>query len=116
MLPKLELSGMAYALASNCVLDKIEGNKVTLSLAANHQPMLNPKLKERLTESLSRVLNQTVQLEINISTAELATPSKQQQHENAQQLDAAKQNIMQDPKVKQLLDMYDATVEVEVLK
>ena len=114
MLPKLELSGMAYALASNCVLDKIEGNKVTLSLSANHAPMLNPKLKERIAESLSRLLNQAVHLEINITSIELATPSKQQQHENAQQLVAAKQNILQDPKVKQLLDMYDATVEVEL--
>jgi DNA polymerase-3 subunit gamma/tau len=116
LLPKLELSGMAYALASNCMLDKIDGNKVVLSLSATHQPMLNPKLKERLVESLSRVLKQTIQLEVNITSAELVTPSKQQQQENAQQLNSAKQTMLQDPKVKQLLDMYDATVEVEVIK
>jgi len=116
ILPKLELSGMAYALASNCVLDKIEGHKVILSLSILHQPMLNPKLKERLTESLSRVLNQPVQLEINITSEVLATPSKQQQQENAHQLDAAKQTILKDPKIQQLLEMYDATVDVEMLK
>jgi DNA polymerase-3 subunit gamma/tau len=114
MLPKLELTGMAYALAANCTLQSINGNKVELALSASHAPMLNPKLKERLAEALSRYLNQPVQLEITATSAELVTPVKQQQEENKQQLAGAKQSIMQDPKVKQLIDMYDATVEVSI--
>ena len=106
---------MAYALASNCVLDKIEGNKVFLSLSANHQPMLNQKLKERIAEALSRQFNQPMQLEILITAEEIITPSKQQQQENAQQLADAKKTILDDPKVKQMIDMYDATVEVELV-
>lgn len=115
ILPKLELSGMAYALASNCVLEKITDNKVTLALAPNHQPMLNAKLKERLAEALGRYLQQPVQLDIHITATELLTPSKQQQHEHDQRLASAKQTIMQDPNVKQLIDMYDATVDVTLV-
>ena len=66
LLPKLELSGMAYALASNCTLEKFSENKIELALSENHVPMLNTKLKERIAEALSRHLAKPVQLEIHI--------------------------------------------------
>jgi len=115
LLPKLELSGMAYALAANCTLENMSDNKVVLALSANHQPMLNPKLQERITEALTRYLKQPTQLEIKITTADIITPVKLQQSEQKKQLDTATQQILQDPQVKQLLDMYDGTVEVSLL-
>jgi len=115
ILHKLELSGMTYALAANCTLKQIIGNKIELSLSANHQPMLNQKLKERIAEALCRHLKQPIQLEIHITSTELSTPVKQQQSEQKQRLTSAKQSIMQDPKVKALIEMYDATVEISLL-
>jgi DNA polymerase-3 subunit gamma/tau len=115
LLPKLGLSGMAYALAANCTLETMTENKVVLALSANHQPMLNQKLQERIAEAFLRHFKQPLQLAIIISNTELSTPIKQQQHEKKQQLDVATHSIMQDPKIKQLIDMYDATVEVSLL-
>jgi DNA polymerase-3 subunit gamma/tau len=115
LLPKLELSGMAYALAANCTLEAIHHNKVVLTLSVSHQPMLNPKLKERIAESLSRHFKQPMQLDINVTTAELCTPLKQAQSEHAQQLTQATQTILQNPHIKKLLDMYDATLEVALV-
>lgn len=115
ILPKLGLSGLAYALASNCMLTKLEENKVELALAVNHQPMLNPKLKERLEEALSRQLGRTIQLDITITTETISTPVKQHQAEQNQRLADAKQTVMQDPKIKKLVEMYDATVEVSLI-
>jgi|SRR5579885_688198 DNA polymerase-3 subunit gamma/tau len=115
MLPKLELTGMARTLAANCTLEKITGNKVELALSANHQPLLSQKLKDRITEALSRLLKQNLQLEIRITTADLMTPIKQQQSEHEQRLAEARQTILADPKVKKFIDMYDATVEVSLI-
>ncbi|MBX3709383.1 MAG: DNA polymerase III subunit gamma/tau [Gammaproteobacteria bacterium] len=115
ILPKLELSGVAYALAANCSLEKITENKAILVLSTNHQPMLNQKLKERIAEALSRYFNQPMQLEINLTSAETLSPIKQEQSEQEERLANAKQTIMQDSKVKQLLAMYDATIEVSLL-
>ena len=53
LLSQLELSGMTYALASNCTLEKIEENKILLALSKNHAPMLNQKLKERIQKTLN---------------------------------------------------------------
>lgn len=115
LLPKLELSGMSYALAANCTLEKMTENKVVLALSVSHQPMLNQKLKERITEALSRHFKQPMQLDIKMTSAELATPVKQEQSEQEQRLVQAKQTIMHDAKVKQFLEMYDATVEVSLI-
>lgn len=115
MLPKLELTGMSYALASNCTLKSMTNDKVELALAAAHQPMLNPKLKDRIAESISRYLKRSIQLIINVTTVELITPVKQQMQENGERLASAKQKALQDPNVKQLIEMYDATVEVSLV-
>lgn len=115
ILPKLELTGMAYALAANCTLEAMNDNKITLALSVSHQPMLNAKLKERLVESLTRYFKKPMQLDVNISNAELNTPIKQEKAESDQRLNAARQTAMQEPKIKQLVEMYDATVEVTLL-
>jgi len=115
ILPKLELTGMAYALASNCVLQEMADNKVKLALSTTHQPMLNQKLKDRIAEALERLLKHPVQLDIDLTTADLPTPQKQNQQEQEQRLASAKQSVLQDPRVKKLIEMYDASVEVALL-
>jgi DNA polymerase-3 subunit gamma/tau len=115
ILPKLELNGMSYALASNCTLTTMSDTRVELALAINHQPMLNPKLKDRIAEALSRLFNKAIQLDIKITNDEIITPHKQQQQEQASQLSGAKQRLLEDPRVKQLIDMYDATLEVALV-
>jgi DNA polymerase-3 subunit gamma/tau len=112
ILPQLGLSGMAYALAANCVLKKMHDNKIELTLSAHHQPMLNPKLHNRIAEALSRHFKQTIQLEIITTTNELLTPVKQQQQEQEARLLKATQTMLEHPQVKQLIEMYDATLEV----
>ncbi|HTM63513.1 MAG TPA: DNA polymerase III subunit gamma/tau [Gammaproteobacteria bacterium] len=115
ILPALGLSGMAYALASNCAMDSMADNKIKLFLTASHEPMLNAKLKDRIAEALGKHFGCEIQLDIAVSAADLATPAKQQQVQQSKKLDAATQSILQDPKVKQLIDMYDATVEVSLV-
>lgn len=115
LLPKLSLSGMAQALASNCTLKKKEGNKIELALSVNHQPMLNQKLKERIAEALILHFKQAIQLEIHVTADEIYTPHKQHEKDQTDRLNQAKKSILQDAKVKQLIEIYDATVEVSLL-
>lgn len=115
MLPELGLSGMTYALAANCTLEKITEQKIILALSVSHQPMLNAKLKDRIEQALNRYFKRTVQLEINVTTTELITPLKQEKSEYEVKLGQAKQTILQDPLVKKLLEIYDATVDVALI-
>jgi DNA polymerase III subunit gamma/tau len=115
ILPKLELTGMAYALAANCHLENVTATKIVLTLSSAHEPLLSDKLKERLNEAINRYYQQTLQLEIKLSSAEINTPLKLEQLEQEQRLDAAKQVMRQHPQVKQLIEMYDAAMEVSLL-
>lgn len=115
VLPKLGLSGMAYALAANCILQSISETTIELAISTSHQPMLSPKLKERLTESLTRYFNRPLQINISVSTAELVTPVKQQQHEQDKRLGNAKSAALQNPAIQQLIEMYDATVDISLV-
>ncbi|MBA3660736.1 MAG: DNA polymerase III subunit gamma/tau [Gammaproteobacteria bacterium] len=115
LLQKLELTGMAYALASNCTLCKITEKEVELALSTLHQPMLNTKLKTRIEEALSRHFKKPMQLGITITADEIATPVKEEKFERDQKIQQAKDEILQNPKIKQFIDMYDATLEVSLL-
>jgi DNA polymerase-3 subunit gamma/tau len=112
MLAQLGLTGMAYALASNCTLTSLNEQKMVLGLAAAHQPMLSAKLKERLAEAISKHFNRPMQLDILISAEPIETPQKQAEAARNQRLSNAKKDAALDPRVQALVDMYDATVEV----
>lgn len=112
---KLGLSGLAQVLASNCTMTKMSENRIELALSVQHQPMLNPKLKDRMAEALSNYFKRPISLEINTTSSTILTPVKQEQHEHSQQLAQAKETIMKDPQVKKMIDMYDATVDVSLV-
>jgi DNA polymerase-3 subunit gamma/tau len=116
ILPKLELAGMAQALATNCTLEAMVDTKITLSLSTKHAPMLHDKLKQRIQEALSHYFNQPIQLHINLTSEELITPIKETQQKQQQLLISAKETIMQIPQVQKLVEQYDATVEVSLLE
>lgn len=111
LLPKLKLTGMAYALASNCSFVDMSADTIELALSANHHPMLNPKLKERIAQALSRHFGQVINVKISVTNSTLSTPLKQQQHEEKINLENATQHVLKDPQIKKLIKMYDATIE-----
>lgn len=115
LLPTLELSGMSYALASNCTLRKMTEENIELTLSVNHKPMLNPKAQERIAEALTRYFKRPMQLSIQLSTDELATPLKQQLTEDEQRLTSAKKAASENSQIKKFIEMYDATIEVSLL-
>lgn len=116
LLSKLELSGMAQVLASNCTLKVMDESRIELALSPQHEPMLNKKLIERIEQALNRSLNKTIKLDIKVATEEIQTPAKQQQQEKAQKHASATDAIQNDIHVKQMLDMFDATLDVNSIK
>lgn len=115
ILPKLELSGMTFALASNCILKKMTENKIELLISVNHRPMLNPKLKERIQEALVRYFKKPMQLDISVTNTEITTPQKLKQEEKKQLLENAKEIMLNDPQVKKIMEAYDASLEVSLV-
>lgn len=110
IIPKLGLSGMPLALASNCSLKSLNDNKATLVLSANHKPMLNQRSAECIEQALTQYLNKPIKIDIRVSDEDLNTPMKQHLQEKENRLIAATEAINQDTNVKKLIDLFDAAI------
>jgi DNA polymerase-3 subunit gamma/tau len=110
ILTKLSLSGMAHALAVNCILTEMTHDKVTLTLSAQQAPLLNKKLTDRIKDALIRHLGRPIQLEINLTSTEIDTPSRRQQEEETARQTTAMETIKNDSQVQKIMDIFDASL------
>jgi DNA polymerase-3 subunit gamma/tau len=116
ILTQLSLTGMTQALASHCVLGQLTDNMIELILSAKHQPLLNAKLQERLSEAINRHFNKTLQLQITISKAELNTYAKQQEETQKTRHANAFDAITSDNHVQKIMDVFGATLDLDSIK
>jgi DNA polymerase-3 subunit gamma/tau len=111
LLPQLRLSGMANALAANCILKNSSHNSFELILDPMHAALLNKNLQARLNEALNKHFNDTVKLTINVSKLATSTPAMQQAKLANDKQIAATKEIENDATVKKIIDTFGATVE-----
>lgn len=116
ILPKLELSAMTHSLAANCTWVGMQNDKIELALAAKHASLFNKKWADRIEQALAGYLNKPIKLEIKVITAELPTPAKQQQENQIMRQTNAEDAIKNDDNVQKLVDMFNATLDVNSIK
>lgn len=108
---QLNLTGFAQALAMNCSLQEMTDNQINLLLDPSHSAMRNPKQEARLAEALCTYFGKPMTVQINMSTTDLATPSRINQQQQSEQLQAATQALTQDANVQAILKTFDATIQ-----
>jgi DNA polymerase-3 subunit gamma/tau len=115
LLEKLDLSGMAQLIASNCTLKSKVGDHLTLILAKQHATMLTEKLKERVQSALSHYFKTPIRLTIEIGDNQDKTPAEELSHEKNTKEAMAIQKIKKNPLIKHFLEQYDTTLDITVL-
>jgi DNA polymerase-3 subunit gamma/tau len=116
ILAKLGLTGMAQALAANCSLLSLTDDSMTLSLSAQHEPMLNKKLLPRIEEALNQYFNKPMKLDIQLTTTEITTPSKLQQQEQTARHTAATAALKTDSEIQKMINIFGATLDVDSIQ
>lgn len=116
ILTQLQLTGMTLALASNCALLKIQENHVELALSKKHEPMLNKKLQTRMEEALSQLYQRQMSVTIQLTGEELHTAAKQKDTDQKNRHATAVNAIQADHQVKKIMDVFDATLDVNSIK
>jgi DNA polymerase-3 subunit gamma/tau len=116
ILSKLELAGLAQALAANCTLTQLTDDKVELALAKNHESMLNKKMSDRIEQELSKYFGNPMKLDIKITTNEIQTPAKEQKQAQETKHASALDAIKNDTHVKKIMDIFDATLDLASIK
>ncbi|MBV8802681.1 MAG: DNA polymerase III subunit gamma/tau [Gammaproteobacteria bacterium] len=116
ILEKLNLSGMAHALASNCTIKNITVDKITLAVSNQHQAMCNKKLIERIEQALRQLLNKPIILDIQLTKEDVATPAKQRQEQQILQQKNAIDAIKNDQQVKEIINVFNATLNEDSIQ
>jgi DNA polymerase-3 subunit gamma/tau len=107
LLPRLELSGVAFNLASNCVLEKIEGNKCFLRLSEQHASLWNKNYEARIARAFSQHFDLDMEVEITLGEQDAETPAQFQARIKQEEIAGAMVTIQQDENVKRLLEDFD---------
>jgi DNA polymerase III subunit gamma/tau len=110
ILNNLKVSGTTQALVRHCSIGAISDNQIELLLEPSQAPMLNKKHEERLSQALSESLQKQVKILINIGKKKMETLASKAEHVSKTKQAAAENVINQDPQVKTLLEVFDATI------
>jgi len=107
---RLELSGAARQLASNCALVGRQAGVVRLALDARNKHMRTSAQEEKLAQALSRYFGQPIRLEFETAATGAETPAQAEQRASLEDLDAARRAFEADPGVQALRERFGATL------
>jgi len=108
---QLQLSGMTYALVSNCVLKNATENQIELALNKKHAALLNNNLQQRLHDAIRQKLGNEIKLSIKIEEITQETPAERAQHQADKQHQNAVETISQDSNVQAMVKQFGAVVD-----
>jgi DNA polymerase III subunit gamma/tau len=110
---QLKLSGMTQLLIDNCTLQSLEDNKIALILNQSHAAMYSDRLKPRLEEALSLYFDKSMKLTITIGQSDQQTPAELLAQGKKEKKDQAVAALKSDPRVKNIISTFDATLHTE---
>lgn len=119
---ELNLTGLVKSLAEHCTLSEWSNSVIHLILDEAQKPLLNKKNELRLQEALNQYCKPSANpISIRISVGKsntdgIETPAFQTQRLKTEAHQAAIKTIESDPKVKQLVASFDATIEEIILE
>lgn len=110
ILPQLKVTGAALALAQNCSLQKITESQAFFVVKPNQQPLVQPKQVQRLSDALTQYWQRPMTAIIKIEDQNNPTPAELTVKNQQERRHAAKEALIADPKLQQLLQTFDATL------
>jgi DNA polymerase-3 subunit gamma/tau len=116
LLPRLELSGVAFNLASNCILEKVEGNKCFLRLSEQHASLWNKNYEARIARAFSQHFDTDIEVEIRLGAQDTETPAQYRERIKQEEIASALLTIQADENVKRLLEDFDGTLVIDSVR
>jgi DNA polymerase-3 subunit gamma/tau len=110
VLPALGLGGMARELAQHCELRDTQGDRIALRLAPAHRHLQMKPAQDKLQQSLSEHLGRAIQLNIELGELNGLTPAAEAQQGRRELQDRAVAAIENDGFVREVIEMFDATL------
>ena len=110
ILAALKLSGMARELGQHCLLLRVEGKQIVLGLSPTHRHLQLKPAQDKLQQTLSEYYGRPMQLLIELEEAAGDTPAAAAQRQKVERQDRAVAAVEQDEFVRDVIDLFDATL------
>ncbi|MEZ7911847.1 MAG: DNA polymerase III subunit gamma/tau [Propionivibrio sp.] len=109
----MKIGAMARELAQNCLLRRVNGTRIVLSLAPAQRHLLIKTAQDKLQQALSEYHACPVQLTIEIEDVAGETPAAVAHKERQERQAQAEESIDQDEFVREAVALFDAKVVEE---
>ena len=116
LVDQLGLQGVSYSLASNCSVESIENETITLQLSSQHEGIATKGAKKRLEKALQESFGEHFNLIIDISSDALETPARQKERVREKIQSQAEQTAESDEAVKALKTQFGAEIIAGTVK
>lgn len=110
VLGALKLGGMARELAQHCELRSVDEMQIALRLSPTHRHLQMKPAQDKLQQSLSDYFSRPLQLRIELAEVESDTPAATAQRDRRELQDRAVAAIEQDGFVREVIELFDATL------
>ena len=112
----LPLAGMAKQLAQHCELTERTDRLVRLRLSPVHKHLLGKPQQEKLQTELQNHFGQSLRLEVDVAEPASETPAERTRNVQRERQDRAIASIEQDPFVREVVDLFDASIDESTIK
>ncbi len=110
ILGALKLGGMARELGQHCELRRIEATQVVLCLSPTHRHLQMKPAQDKLQQALTDYFGRPLQLAIDLEDMVGDTPAAVAQRNRHEKQNRAVAAIEQDDFVREVIDLFDATL------
>ena len=110
ILASLKLGGMARELGQHCELRSINDNRVVLCLSPTHRHLQMKAAQDKLQQALVDYFGRSVLLSISLDEIVGDTPAAVAQRQRRERQDQAVASVEQDAFVREVIDVFDATL------
>ena len=110
ILAALKLGGMARELGQHCEMRGLDGSRIELCLAPAHRHLQMKPAQDKLQQSLSEYFDRSMQMTIRLEEVVGETPAVTAQRQRDALQERAVASVEQDGFVREVIDIFDATV------
>jgi len=116
LMARLPLAGMARQLAAHCELAEQGPEHITLRLPPAHKHLMGRAQQEKLQAELQAHFARPLKLNILLEDAASETPAQRARHVQRERQEQAIAAIEGDSFVREVVDMFDATIDESTIK
>ncbi|MDK9725721.1 MAG: DNA polymerase III subunit gamma/tau [Sterolibacteriaceae bacterium MAG5] len=116
MVARLPLAGMAKQLAQHCELARLADDEIVLRLPPAHKHLQGKAQQDKLHAELQVHYGRHLRLVIELAEAAGETPAERTKNERRERQERAVEAIEQDPFVREVIDLFDASIDESTIK